>query len=125
MFTSTLRFSLVWCAVVAFSGGTAEAKPRADGSCPAWRPCGGGETWGGNRFIPQSRAGADFRPVCAAHDKCYEDSCKPRKQCDKEFLDGLNCACASSSRPRACQRRAKLMYVAVRLFGSSDYGENP
>ena len=56
------------CLVVVLVGGAVQAQQPS--SCPSWRPCGG-DTWTGNRFIPQGRAGADFRPTCARHDACY------------------------------------------------------
>lgn len=84
--------------------------------CPPWRPCGAGTPFGGNRLIPQGFYGADFRPACAAHDACY-GTCASRRDCDRQFLNNMNCACEGSSNPRACMRRARGYYIATRLFG--------
>ncbi len=119
---AAVRCAIVLGVAFLLFGSTVQAQTTK--SCPSWRPCGGGETWGGNRFIPQFRAGADFRPVCAAHDKCYgAGTTSTRKECDDAFLRGLQCACESSTRPRACKRRAKFMYIAVRRFGGDHFGE--
>jgi len=95
---------------------------NASGNCPAWRPCGPGETWCGNRFIPQTGLGIDARPVCQKHDDCYDTAGVRRKDCDVAFLNELKCLCESSDHPRACKRRARLAYLGVRLFGGSSPG---
>ena len=88
----------------------------AQADCPPWRPCGPGNTWGGNGLIPQGFYGADFRPACAAHDACYA-GCANRRDCDRQFLYNMQSACACSDNPRACNRKARFYYVTARLFG--------
>ena len=84
--------------------------------CPPWRPCGPGNSFGGNRLIPQGFYGADFRAACAGHDACYE-SCANRADCDRQFLYNMRSACDCSANPRACYRKAQCYYMATRLFG--------
>jgi hypothetical protein len=88
----------------------------AEAQCPPWRPCGPGNSWGGNQLIPQGFYGADFRPACAAHDACYQ-TCTNRRDCDQMFLHNMQSACACSANPRACNRKAHCYYMAARLFG--------
>ncbi|WP_050986214.1 hypothetical protein [Schlesneria paludicola] len=92
------------------------AHTTVQADCPPWRPCGPGNSWGGNPFIPQGFYGADFRSACAAHDACYQ-SCADRRDCDRQFLYNMQSACECSSNPRACQRKARCYYLAARLFG--------
>jgi hypothetical protein len=89
---------------------------------PWWRPCGPGDTYGGNRLIPQGAFGVDARPACEKHDECYRDATTDRKTCDEAFLNDLRCACENSIHPRLCKRAAKLAYFAVRVGGRSSYG---
>ncbi len=89
--------------------------------CPPWRPCGPGNSFGGNAMIPQGFYGADFRPACATHDACYSGSGMARRDCDRQFLYNMTTACDCSSKPKACYRRARFYYVAARLFGGSMY----
>lgn len=84
--------------------------------CPPWRPCGPGNSFGGNWFIPQGFYGADFRNACAAHDACYQ-SCANRADCDRQFLYNMQSACDCSSNPRACYMKARCYYTATRLLG--------
>jgi hypothetical protein len=120
MVVSPFRVAAVLCVSLVLSG--TSVKGESPDSCPSWRPCGGGKTRGGNKWIPQSRTGIDFRPICLAHDRCYGAANKTREQCDKDFLNALRSACDNSIRPHACKRRAKVMYLAVRWFGADHYG---
>ena len=85
-----------------------------------WRPCGPGNSCGGNTHVKQGFYGADFRPACAAHDQCLANGCKghaARKCCDQQFRANMHCACECSSNPKACVRKANHYYRAARLFG--------
>src|SRR6266567_2094390 len=62
------------------------ASAKAD--CPPWRPCGPGNTWGGNRLVRQGFYGADFRPACACHDACLK-TCASRCDCDQQFYRNM------------------------------------
>ena len=106
---------------VACFAGTAKSASAQDGSCPSWRPCGPGESWGGNRLVKQGSHGADFRPACACHDSCLASGMYSRAECDRMFHDNMRASCACSSNPRACERRARRYYVAARLFGGHYY----
>ncbi|HUQ69178.1 MAG TPA: hypothetical protein VM165_06635 [Planctomycetaceae bacterium] len=86
-------------------------------SCPPWRPCGPGNSWGGNLLFRQGVGGADFRPACAAHDACFADPSMPRKACDRAMLASMKCACEGSSNPLLCRMKARQIYVGTRLFG--------
>jgi len=98
-----------------FSAAGVEAQ---DGyGCPPWRPCGPGNSWGGNRLFRQGMTGADFRPACAAHDACFANPGVPRKCCDRQYLANLQAACDCSANPILCRMKAKQLYVGVRLFG--------
>ena len=94
--------------------------PAAEARWPSWRPCGPGNSCGGNRLIRQGFYGADFRPACACHDACLASGV-PRKECDQQFLCNMCAACECSSNPRACQRKARMYYRATRLFGGLWY----
>lgn len=93
------------------------AAQAQDGACPWWRPCGPGNTWGGNRLTKQGAGGVDFRPACAAHDACFANPSVPRKACDRQFLANMQSACECSPNPIICRLKAKQAYVTVRLFG--------
>jgi hypothetical protein len=71
-------------------------------------------------LVPQGHRGADFRPACRRHDDCYVYG-GSKKSCDRQFLNDLRSSCEASARPRACRRRVRRMYVAVRLFGRRAY----
>jgi hypothetical protein len=88
----------------------------ASAQCPPWRPCGPGQTWGGNRLVPQGFYGADFRPACANHDACYA-SCANRRDCDRQFLQNMQSACDCSTHPMLCRHKARCYYINARLFG--------
>jgi len=118
----TLRSLLLAATVVCLSPLAAEAgpfgkKPSQSDSCPWWRPCGPGETYSGNKRIPQGAFGVDIRPACERHDRCYEDPTTGRKVCDDAFHRELRCMCESSTHPWLCKRAAKLGYISIRLFG--------
>jgi hypothetical protein len=99
--------------------GTITTAFAQDGSCPPWRPCGPGNSWGGNRLVKQGSHGADFRPACASHDACLASGMYSRRECDRMFYQNMRASCDCSSNPRACERRARRYYVATRLFGGS------
>jgi hypothetical protein len=84
----------------------------AQTACPPYRPCGAGETWGGNRLVRQGFFGADFRPACQAHDTC---EASPR-ECDRLFLCDMYTACEGSTDPRRCRRKARSYFVASRIY---------
>ncbi len=86
-------------------------------SCPPWRPCGPGQSFGGNRLFKQGYAGADFRSACARHDDCLMSGRCSRYGCDRQFLADLDAACGCSSRPWLCRLKARKYYLGVRLFG--------
>lgn len=115
--TAVIALALVCLSPLA-ADAAGNARRNASKSCPAWRPCGPGETWGGNRFIPQGAYGVDARHVCQKHDECY-DANGNRKDCDVAFYNELKCLCESSTNPRACKRAARVAYLGVRLLGSS------
>ncbi|MFO0975200.1 MAG: hypothetical protein U0996_02320 [Planctomycetaceae bacterium] len=94
----------------------------ADGpyGCPPWRPCGPGNPFGGNLWLPQRAFGADFRPACANHDACLAAGV-PRAQCDRQFLQNMNCACESSRHPLLCRMQARWYYAGARVFGGLYY----
>jgi hypothetical protein len=101
---------------VLFSLVTVASSAVAKADCPPWRPCGAGNTWGGNRLVPQGFYGADFRPACARHDECLL-SCTCRRDCDRQFLCDMNCACECSRHPRLCRAKARCYYAMARLLG--------
>jgi hypothetical protein len=92
----------------------------AGDGCPPWRPCGPGNTWGGNRLIGQRSFGADFRPSCATHDACLASGV-PRAECDRRFHANMRSACQSSNHPFLCRMKAFKYYAAARLFGGVYY----
>jgi hypothetical protein len=107
------RVLLVGIVLVA-AAGSASAQPKR------WRPCGPGDTTTGNRCVPQTFRGVDFRPACQNHDRCYEQR-RPQKACDREFRDQMRALCDAGGNPRGCYRRAQVYYLMVRLVGWTAY----
>jgi hypothetical protein len=93
------------------------AAPMPRRSCPPWRPCGPQESFGGNWWVKQGFAGADFRGACSNHDDCLMSGCYSRKECDRMFLARLDQACDCSAFPILCRIKAREYYLGVRLFG--------
>ena len=66
-----------------------------------------------------------FLKSCIAHDLCYHhepsSSGKTQKDCDLEFRSNLLKACSSAENYEACEKWAKTMYSALRIFGSLAY----
>ena len=116
---SMSRFSfLVFAAVLITAGSvTSSAVAGGSGSCPPWRPCGAGNSFGGNRLVPQGFFGVDFRPACATHDACLASGAS-RRDCDRRFYGQLKSACSNSSNPALCRAKAFQYFVAVRLFSA-------
>ena len=78
------------------------------------RPCGPGSGHSPLRiFYPQGFLGADFRPVCRAHDACYDAPGADKATCDRTFYEGMLTACENSAHPRMCRAAAHLAYQAV------------
>ena len=111
---------IVVLSVVAFVSSMSDSQAAGPGGCPPWRPCGPGNSFGGNRLLPQGGFGADFRPSCATHDACLASG-RSRRECDREFYNSMNCACESSRHPFLCRVRAFRYYAGVRLFGGLYY----
>ena len=85
-------------------------------------PCG--PDWMPRRLkqrVHQGFAGADFRPSCSVHDRCYEEPNANRLQCDERFLEQTLRSCQSSQSPEACQKQAMKMYRATRMFGGGTF----
>ncbi|MDR3619329.1 MAG: hypothetical protein P4L85_08260 [Paludisphaera borealis] len=101
---------------ILLAGALAFWLPRADAqtNCPPYRPCGVGETWGGNRLVKQGFFGADFRPACQAHDTC---EASPR-DCDRQFLCDMYAACESSTNPGKCRKKARSYFLGSRVYHS-------
>ena len=102
--------------------------PASSAGCgdPGAAPCGPGYVPPILRriLIPQVGLGADFRPACAQHDRCYTVGYRDaygrrttRLQCDRQFLGNLDRACDSAFLPGLCRLRARGDYLAVRLYG--------
>lgn len=90
------------------------ADSPAAAQCTGDGPCGPrGLEWA----IPQGFAGADFRPTCAVHDRCYTIPGVSRRYCDRQFSRGLHNACRNSRHPFLCHLTASTMTGVVRLFG--------
>ena len=87
---------------------------------PAWRPCGPGNSCGGNRWLPQGGFGADFRPSCATHDACLASG-RSRRECDRAFYANMNSACDQSRHPFLCRLRACKYFAGARLLGGFYY----
>lgn len=86
-----------------------------------WRPCGPGNTNTGNTCAPQTYRGADLRPACHNHDKCYENKSGTQKECDERFLADMKAQCDKAGNPCGCYRRARILYTLVRIGGRSAY----
>ena len=86
------------------------------GGCPPWRPCGPGNSFGGNRLISQGGFGVDFRSSCASHDACLASGVS-RRQCDQQFHSHMRCACENSRHPILCRMKAFKFFAGARIFG--------
>ena len=88
------------------------------------RPCGPDSM---PRFlrllVPQGSAGADFKPACRKHDRCYGTCGADRAACDCQFLKDMLCQCQYSRNPCRCQRTAWMMYRAVRNRGENAFAK--
>lgn len=73
------------------------------------------------RLVPQGAYGADFRPACRQHDRCYNIPGSNRKQCDRNLKANMHCACERSKHPVLCRMAANHRYRMVRLFGGSAF----
>ena len=73
------------------------------------------------RLVPQTAFGADFRPACRHHDRCYSACGADRKQCDKQLKADMHCACENSKHPLLCRMAANHRYRMTRLFGGSAF----
>jgi len=113
MKTTRFTFLVIFVAVAAL---VTPARAEGPGGCPPWRPCGPGNSFGGNRFIAQGFCDADFRSTCATHDACLASGTS-RRYCDRQFLNNMNCACENSSHPFLCRLKAFEYFAAARLFG--------
>ena len=100
--------------------GAAEVRAAGPYGCPPWRPCGPGNSFGGNRLIAQGFGGANFRPSCATHDACLASGAS-RRECDRRFLGQMNAACDCSRHPFLCRMKALQFYAGARLFGGLYY----
>lgn len=73
------------------------------------------------RMVPQGAFGADFRPACRQHDRCYSACGADRKQCDRQLKADMHCACQHSKHPVLCRMAANHRYRMTRLFGLSPF----
>ncbi len=85
-------------------------------------PCGPDSMTGPLRkLIPQGSGDADWRPYCREHDACYEIPGVDKAACDQRFFDQMRSSCARSGRPVRCRMSARMMYFAVRRFGTGSF----
>ena len=77
---------------------------------------------GGGSF-PSVVLGADFKPACNTHDRCYGTCGVGKKHCDKQFKEMLYSACNSSYNPANCRYVANQYYTAVSVGGKGPYEE--
>lgn len=77
------------------------------------RPCGPGVL---NLLVPQEFMGADFRPACRKHDRCYASSTS-RRVCDDRFERDMLRACRCSRFPLGCRMMAKMMGTTTKVWG--------
>jgi hypothetical protein len=117
----------ILAAVIATAAGTASAQQYCYSPegyycpfeyCTGAGPCGPrGLEWA----VPQGFAGADFRPACAVHDRCYSIPGVSRRYCDRQFHRGLLDSCRNSRRPILCRLTAHTMFGITRLFGGPTF----
>jgi hypothetical protein len=82
------------------------------------RPCGPDCIKGPLRYLFfQGCAGADFRPACVGHDACYDRIGSDKDECDRCFFEAMLAECEKSKHPRNAKFRAKMAYLAVKVFG--------
>ncbi len=88
------------------------------------RPCGPDSIPPALKIIFwQGSGGADFKPACREHDRCYtKGSGRIKSDCDTQFLLDLQYTCQSSRNPRKCLRRARFMHWLTVRFGHSAFG---
>lgn len=110
--------------LMGLGAGVASAAPAAEpaAQAPVMRIMGDGCT-----KVPDSFLGANFRPACDTHDKCYSrSSTTSRLNCDKQLVTDLRNACTSKfgkfdPRRYECVKMAGVYYIGVRNFGRSHY----
>lgn len=64
--------------------------------------------------------GANIEAACQAHDRCYENCNKSKRQCDSQFYSNIRRACLEAHDPVACNLASIAYYSAV-----SSGGEDP
>lgn len=73
------------------------------------------------RLIPQEFNGANFRPVCRRHDRCYDTLGADKRACDRQYRKGMHAACKCSRTPIRCHMAASIMTAAVVLGGNKSF----
>jgi hypothetical protein len=68
-------------------------------------------------FIPNNFLGANLKPACDDHDRCYETCNRNRRRCDSQFHQQLKAICRDQfgfgPRRNACITQAAIYYAAV------------
>jgi hypothetical protein len=92
---------------------------------------GCGDDTGLGRFVPNAPTGADFRPSCDNHDRCYGTLGKSKSECDKQFHNELLGVCGRTfrtiiTRPLrgVCNKVADVYYTAVLESGNAGTAYN-
>ena len=62
--------------------------------------------------------GANIEAACQAHDRCYEDCNKSKRQCDSQFYSNIRKACLEAQDPVACNLASIAYYAAVSSGGA-------
>lgn len=113
-----MRHALILFAFAVLTLGASDA--RAERRIFQDRPCGPGYI---NLLYPQGFMGADFKPACRRHDRCYGSS-TDRRVCDERFFRDLDRACKKSRFKLGCRMQIGLMKAGVRIFGGIARGRD-
>jgi len=89
---------------------------------------GCGDDTGLGRLVPNAPTGADFRPACDNHDRCYGELSQSQEYCDRQFHNELLAECGRTfktivTRPlrATCNGVADTYFAAVQRKGGSAY----
>ena len=91
--------------------------PNLQAECSNDRPCGPASRPFITALVPQGFAGADFRPACREHDRCYKDPSMSKAECDRAYKANMLNSCQNSRHPILCRCTARFMVLSVKLFG--------
>jgi hypothetical protein len=104
----------------------ASTRPVLDPKVPP-NGCGTDHGWIANaKLLPQTAGGANFRPACNDHDRCYSTPFASKKACDDQFYLDMKQRCETRAFDdrQFCRAGAWIYYNAVKYGGNKAFYES-